>query len=122
MESSEQVREHFRHPRHVGVFPVTEPGVTTAQVGEPLRGGVIQLQLKIAEQRIIAVRQQVYGSAYLIAAASWLADWLTAKSLAEARQFDKRQLEDALQLPPGRLHCAVLAEQALRSALPDFDY
>lgn len=122
MESSEQVREHFRHPRHAGVFPATESDVITVRVGEPLRGGVIQLQLKIAEQRIIAVRQQVYGSAYLIAAASWLADWLTAKSLAEARQFDKRQLEDALQLPPSRLHCAVLAEQALCSALPNLDY
>ncbi|MCB1717303.1 MAG: iron-sulfur cluster assembly scaffold protein, partial [Candidatus Competibacteraceae bacterium] len=51
MESSEQVREHFRHPRHAGVFPATESGVITVRVGEPLRGGVIQLQLKIAEQR-----------------------------------------------------------------------
>ena len=117
MDYCEQVRTHFRHPRHTGTFSADEPGVTTAQVGKPLQGGVIRLQIKIDQDRISAVRQQVYGSGYLIAAASWLADWLHTRRLADAATFDKQLLEDALQLPPTKLHCAVLAEQALHGVL-----
>ena len=115
MNSSEQVSEHFRKPRYSGAFPAEESGVLTTQVGEPLRGGVIRLQIKIEDQRITAVRQQVYGCGFLIASASWLADWLHGKSLTEASCFDKHLLEDALQLPPTKMHCAVLAGQAVRN-------
>jgi len=117
MNDNPTVHDHFRHPRCAGTFPARTTGVATAQVGEALRGGVIRLQLKTEDEHIVAVRQQVYGSAYLIAAASWLADWLQDKSLIEAKRFDKRFIEDALQLPSSKVQCAVLAERALHDVL-----
>jgi nitrogen fixation NifU-like protein len=121
MEYSKTVRDHFHNPRHAGAFPDGASGVVSAQVGEALRGGVIRLQLKIEQERVIDVRQQVYGSAYLIAAASWLADWLQGKQLSETQGFDKYLLEDALQLPSSKAQCAVLAETALYTVLSEFN-
>ena len=117
MDYSKQVWDHFRQPRYSGVFPPDESGVLSAAVGETLRGGVFCLQVQVSGQRISDVRQQVYGCGFLIASASWLADWLYGKTLVEASRFNKHLLEEALQLPPHKLHCAALAEQAVRNVL-----
>jgi NifU-like protein involved in Fe-S cluster formation len=117
-ELSAAAREHFVHPRHVGVLNSDAPDVAAALVGEPVSGAILQLHLRVgAEGTITAVRFKAYGCAWTVACGSRLAEWLAGRTLAEAGHFRHHELVEKLEAPPAKLHCAVLAETALKAAL-----
>ena len=118
LELSAPAREHFMHPHHAGELDPDAFDVATARVGEPASGDILQLQLRINTRETIgAVRFKVYGSAWLIACGSLLAERIQGRTLTEAAQFQHDELVEALEVPPAKLHCAVLAETALKAAL-----
>ena len=117
MHYSDAVQRHFRQPARGGRFPPGTPGVCGAAVGDPARGGRIVLQLQVdAAGRIRDARFLAYGCGVTLAAASWISDWLPGRSLAEAVVVRDAPIREALDLPAEKLHCAVLAAAAARSA------
>ncbi|HRD65460.1 MAG TPA: iron-sulfur cluster assembly scaffold protein [Candidatus Competibacter sp.] len=121
LELSVAAREHFEHPRNAGALEPSEPDMVEARVGEPVSGDVLQLHLRIDGQGIIvAVRFKAYGCGWLIACGSLLTECLEGRTLAEAGHFRHRELVEKLDVPPAKLHCAVLAETALKAALRAF--
>jgi nitrogen fixation NifU-like protein len=117
-ELSAPAREHFTHPRHAGELDPDAVDVATARVGEPASGDILQLQLRInARETIDVVQFKAYGSAWLIACGSLLAERIQGRTLTEAAQFQHDELVETLEVPPTKLHCAVLAETALKAAL-----
>ncbi len=122
LELSAPAREYFTQPRHAGDLDPDAPDVVTARVGEPASGDILQLQLRISEGGMIAAaRFKAYGSAWTIACGSLLVERIQGRTLAEAAQFQHDELVEALAAPPAKLHCAVLAETALRAALRAWD-
>ncbi|MGB5064630.1 MAG: iron-sulfur cluster assembly scaffold protein [Candidatus Competibacter sp.] len=118
LELSAPAREYFTQPRHAGDLDPDSLDVTTARVGEPVSGDILQLQLRInAQETIGAIRFKAYGSAWIIACGSLLAERIQGRTLTEAAQFQHDELVEALEVPPAKLHCAVLAETALKAAL-----
>ena len=118
LELGPAAREHFEHPRHVGALDPTAPDVAAALVGEPASGAILQLHLRMdAVGRIAAARFKAYGCGWTVACGSLLTEWLQGRTLAEAARFRHHELVDKLGVPPEKLHCAVLAETALRAAL-----
>ena len=118
LELSSSAWEHFTHPRNVGALDPDTPDVATARVGEPISGEILQLQLRIdAGGNIVAAYFKAYGSAWLIACGSLLTERIQQQTLDEAAQFLHDELVEALRIPPAKLHCAVLAETALKAAL-----
>lgn len=118
LELSPVAREHFDHPRHVGALNADSPDVAVALVGEPVSGAILQLHLRIAATGLItAARFKAYGCGWTVACGSLLTEWLQGRTLAEAARFRHHELVDKLGVPPEKLHCAVLAETALRAAL-----
>lgn len=109
--------DHFRHPRRVGGWSQPDTDLYTGQAGTPATGGVIRLQLRRCGDIISEARFQAYGCAATIAVGSWLADWLSGKTVTEAQALDHRDIETALTLPPAKVRCAVLAISALQAAL-----
>lgn len=116
---SPAARIHFDCPRHAGALDPTATNVATALVGEPVSGVVLQLHLQVDQQRqsIAAVRFKAHGCGWTIACGSWLAAWLEDRTLSEAAAFQHHLLAEALDTPPEKLHCAVLAQTALKAAL-----
>lgn len=111
-------RAHFDQPRQVGTLALDAAEVATARVGEPVSGAVLQLQLQVDPHgTLTAARFKAYGCGWTVACGSWLAEWLPGRTLAEAAQFRHHCLVEALAVPPEKLHCAVLAETALKAAL-----
>ncbi len=120
MQYSDTLLAHFRHPAGIGVFPPDLPGVHSARVGDPRHGAVIGLQIRLDEQgRIIDARFRAYGCGATIAAASWVRDWLPGRTVDEACALHDDTVRAALDLPPAKLHCAVLAVAAVRAALDE---
>jgi NifU-like protein involved in Fe-S cluster formation len=120
-ELSPAAREHFEHPRHVGSFDSQQPNVAAARVDSPVGGEILQLHLRIDERGIInAVRFKAYGCGWMIACGSLLAETLPGQTLTEAAQFEHHPLVEQLAMPPEKLHCAVLAESALKAALHNY--
>lgn len=118
LELSAAARHHFEHPRHAGSLNPESPGVAVALVGEPASGAILQLHLRADESgTIIAVRFKAYGCGWTIACGARLAEWLEGRILAEAGHFRHHELVEQLNVPPAKLHCAVLAETALKAAL-----
>lgn len=119
---SPAARAHFDHPRHVGALDPIAADVAVALVGEPVSGAVLQLHLRVDQhQKIItAVRFKAHGCGWAIACGSWLTEWLAGRSLREAAEFQHHKLAEALDTPPEKLHCAVLAQTALKAALHDY--
>ena len=118
LELSAAAREHFEHPRNVGTLEPSEPDVAEARVGEPASGDILQLHLRTdGRSAIIAVRFKAYGCGWLIACGSLLTECVAGRTLEEAGHFRHRDLVEKLAIPPAKLHCAVLAETALKAAL-----
>lgn len=118
LELSAAAREHFEHPRHVGALNPDSPDVAAALVGEPVSGAVLQLHLRVdAAGRIAAARFKAYGCGWMVACGSLLTEWLQGRTLAEAARFRHHELVESLEVPPQKLHCAVLAETALKAAV-----
>ncbi|MDG4553129.1 MAG: iron-sulfur cluster assembly scaffold protein [Candidatus Competibacter sp.] len=117
-ELSAPAREHFTHPRNAGAFDPDALDVATARVGEPASGDILQLQLRVGEGgTIAAARFKAYGSAWTIACGSLLTERIQGRTLADVAQFQHDELLETLAVPPAKLHCAVLAETALKAAL-----
>lgn len=118
LELSVAAREHFEHPRHVGALDPAAPDVAAALVGEPVSGAILQLHLRVNTTGLVtAARFKAYGCGWMVACGSLLTEWLEGQTLTEARRFRHHLLAEILDVPPEKLHCAVLAETALKAAL-----
>ena len=121
MAYSDKVLDHYNNPRNVGKMDVTDPTVGTGMVGAPACGDVMKLQIKVTEDGIIEDAMfKTYGCGSAIASSSLLTEWVKGKSLQEAKEIKNTEIVDALSLPPVKIHCSVLAEDAIKSAINDY--
>jgi nitrogen fixation NifU-like protein len=119
--SSAKVVERCRRPRNAGSFPPGEPGVGTGTAGEAAKGDLVRIQLRFVEGgRIEEARFKVFGCGSSIACASLAAEWATGRTLGEALEIRNDDIARELELPEEKIHCSVLAEDALRAAVEDF--
>mgnify|MGYP001826891155 CR=1 FL=1 len=120
MAYSEKVLDHYEHPRNVGVLDKDAENVGTGMVGAPACGDVMKLQIKVNDNGIIEdARFKTYGCGSAIASSSLLTEWVKGKSLEEASQIKNSQIAEELALPPVKVHCSVLAEDAIKAAIDD---
>ena len=121
MAYSEKVLDHYENPRNVGSFDKDDLQVGTGMVGAPACGDVMKLQIKVNEQGVIEdARFKTYGCGSAIASSSLLTEWVKGKTLDEARQIKNTDIADELALPPVKIHCSVLAEDAIKAAIEDY--
>ena len=121
MAYSDKVIDHCENPRNVGSLPKDDPNVGTGMVGAPACGDVMRLQIKVNEAGVIEdARFKTYGCGSAIASSSLLTEWVKGKTLAEASQIKNQEIADELALPPVKVHCSVLAEDAIRAAISDY--
>jgi nitrogen fixation NifU-like protein len=122
MAYSEKVLDHYEHPRNVGKFDSDDGSVGTGMVGAPACGDVMRLQIKVSDQGIIEdARFKTYGCGSAIASSSLLTEWVKGKTLGEAQQIKNQDIADELALPPVKVHCSVLAEDAIKAAIQDYE-
>jgi nitrogen fixation NifU-like protein len=118
---SDKVLDHYENPRNVGKFADDEEGVGTGMVGAPACGDVMRLQIKVSDDGIIEdARFKTFGCGSAIASSSLLTEWVRGKSLDEAGKISNRQIAEELSLPPVKIHCSVLAEDAIKAAIKDY--
>ncbi len=122
MAYSDKVLDHYENPRNVGTFNNADPSVGTGMVGAPACGDVMRLQIKVNEQGVIEdARFKTYGCGSAIASSSLLTEWVKGKTLAEAQEIKNQEIADELALPPVKVHCSVLAEDAIKAAIQDYE-
>ena len=118
---SDKVLDHYENPRNVGKFADDEEGIGTGMVGAPACGDVMRLQIKVSDDGTIEdARFKTYGCGSAIASSSLLTEWVRGKSLDEAGEISNRQIAEELSLPPVKIHCSVLAEDAIKAAIKDY--
>ena len=120
MAYSEQVIDHYENPRNVGKMDTTDPSVGTGMVGAPACGDVMKLQIKVNAGVIEDAKFKTYGCGSAIASSSLLTEWVKGKTLDEARAIKNIDIVEELSLPPVKIHCSVLAEDAIKSAISDY--
>ena len=121
MAYSDKVVDHYENPRNVGSFGKEESGVATGMVGAPACGDVMKLQIKVNAQGIIEdARFKTYGCGSAIASSSLVTEWVKGKSLDDALQIRNTQIAEELALPPVKIHCSILAEDAIKAAVKDY--
>ncbi len=120
MAYSDQVVDHYENPRNVGKLDKNDPSVGTGLVGAPACGDVLQLQIKVDDGVITDAKFKTYGCGSAIASSSLVTTWLKGKSLDEAAQIQNTQIAEELALPPVKIHCSILAEDAIKAALKDY--
>lgn len=121
MPYSEKVIEHYENPRNVGKFDKEDPRVGTGMVGAPACGDVMQLQIKVNQEGVIEdAKFKTYGCGSAIASSSLATEWLKGKTLDEASRIKNTELAEELALPPVKIHCSVLAEDAIKAAVRDY--
>jgi len=121
MAYSEKVIDHYENPRNVGAFEKGDETVGTGMVGAPACGDVMKLQIKVNEQGIIEdAKFKTYGCGSAIASSSLATEWMKGKTLDEAETIKNTQLAEELALPPVKIHCSVLAEDAIKAAVRDY--
>jgi len=121
MAYSEQVLDHYENPRNVGRFGEDEQGVGTGMVGAPACGDVMRLQIKVGDNGIIEdAKFKTYGCGSAIASSSLLTEWVKGRSLDEAGSITNSDIAEELCLPPVKIHCSVLAEDAIKAAIKDY--
>jgi nitrogen fixation NifU-like protein len=121
MAYSDKVIEHYEHPRNVGTFSKDDASVGTGMVGAPACGDVMRLQIKVNEQGIIEdACFKTYGCGSAIASSSLVTEWVKGKSLEEAARIKNSEIAEELALPPVKIHCSVLAEDAIKAAIADY--
>jgi nitrogen fixation NifU-like protein len=121
MSYSNKVIDHYEHPRNVGSLDKSDPHVGTGLVGAPACGDVMKLQIKVSDGGIIEdAKFKTYGCGSAIASSSLVTEWLKGKSLDEASQIKNSQIAEELELPPVKIHCSVLAEDAIKAAIIDY--
>jgi nitrogen fixation NifU-like protein len=120
MSYSEKLVDHFEHPRNVGSLDEDDPRVGSGTIGSPVCGDVMKLQIRVDEhEKIVEVRFKTFGCASAIASGSLATEWLKGRSLDEALQIRNASIATELDLPPPKVHCSVLAEDAIRAAVDD---
>jgi nitrogen fixation NifU-like protein len=121
MAYSEKVIEHYENPRNVGSFDKDDPNVGTGLVGAPACGDVMKLQLKITDDGIIQdAKFKTFGCGSAIASSSLATEWVKGMSIDQAMGIKNTQIVEELNLPPVKIHCSVLAEDAIKSAIADY--
>jgi len=121
MAYSDKVLDHYHQPRNVGALPKDDPAVGTGVVGAPECGDVMKLQIRVnAEGVIEEARFKTFGCGSAIASSSLATEWVKGKTLDEAAQIRNTDIVAELNLPPIKIHCSVLAEDAIRAALADY--
>ena len=121
MAYSKAVLDHYENPRNVGVFDAASKDVGTGMVGAPACGDVMKLQIKVNDEGIIEdARFKTYGCGSAIASSSLLTEWVKGKTLNEASHIKNTEIVEELDLPPVKIHCSVLAEDAIKAAISDF--
>lgn len=121
MSYSEKVIDHYEHPRNVGSFAKGDEQVGTGLVGAPACGDVMKLQIKVSPQGVIEdARFKTYGCGSAIASSSLVTEWVKGKTLDEASQIKNTDIASELALPPVKIHCSVLAEDAIKAAIADY--
>jgi len=122
MAYSDKVIDHAENPRNVGTLDKNDPNVGTGLVGAPACGDVMRLQIKVdpETQTIIDAKFKTFGCGSAIAASSLATEWIKGKTLDEAEQLQNVAIVEELNLPPVKIHCSVLAEDAIKSAIADF--
>ena len=120
MAYSEKVVDHFNNPRNVGSFKKEEDGVGTGIVGAPECGDVMKLQIKVENDTIVDAKFKTFGCGSAIASSSLATEWLKGKSVDEAETIKNSMIAEELNLPPVKIHCSVLAEDAIKSAIADY--
>ena len=121
MAYSKEVLDHYNNPRNVGVLDKDANNVGTGMVGAPSCGDVMRLQIKVNDEGIIEdARFKTYGCGSAIASSSLLTEWVKGKTLKEASHIKNTEIVEALDLPPVKIHCSVLAEDAIKAAISDF--
>jgi len=121
MAYSEKVIEHAEHPRNVGTLDKDDPNVGTGLVGAPACGDVMRLQIKVNDQGVIEdAKFKTFGCGSAIASSSLATEWIKGKSIDDAEKIKNVDIVQELNLPPVKIHCSVLAEDAIKSAIADF--
>ncbi len=121
MAYSDKVLDHYENPRNVGSFDKSDTSIGTGMVGAPACGDVMKLQIKVNEKGIIEdAKFKTYGCGSAIASSSLLTEWVKGKTLAEAATIKNTQIAEELALPPVKIHCSVLAEDAIKAAIADY--
>jgi nitrogen fixation NifU-like protein len=120
MAYSEKVVEHFNNPRNMGSFKKDEDGVGTGIVGAPECGDVMKLQIKVKGEKIVDAKFKTFGCGSAIASSSLATEWMKGKTLEEAAKIKNTDIVQELNLPPVKIHCSVLAEDAIKAALADY--
>ena len=121
MAYSDKVMDHYENPRNVGTMDNDESGVGTGMVGAPACGDVMRLQIKVGEDGIIEdAKFKTYGCGSAIASSSLVTEWVKGKTLDEAGQIKNTDIAEELALPPVKIHCSVLAEDAIKAAITDY--
>ena len=120
MAYSSQVLDHYENPRNVGKLDKNDPSVGTGLVGAPACGDVLQLQIRVEDNVITEAKFKTYGCGSAIASSSLVSEWVKGKTLEEAEQIKNTQIAEELALPPVKIHCSILAEDAIKAALADY--
>lgn len=120
MAYSQQVVDHYENPRNVGSFAKDDPDVGTGMVGAPACGDVMKLQIRVEDGIITDAKFKTYGCGSAIASSSLVTEWVKGKTLDEASALKNSQIAEELALPPVKIHCSILAEDAIKAAVEDY--
>ena len=121
MAYSDKVIDHYENPRNVGTLDKNDPNVGTGLVGAPACGDVMRLQLKITDEGIIEdAKFKTFGCGSAIASSSLVTEWVKGKTVDQAMTISNKEVAKELSLPPVKIHCSVLAEDAIKAAIEDF--
>ena len=121
MSYSEKVIDHYENPRNIGSFAKEDDDVGTGMVGAPACGDVMKLQIKVNEQGIIEdAKFKTYGCGSAIASSSLVTEWVKGKTLDQAMEIKNTAIAEELALPPVKIHCSILAEDAIKAAVADY--
>ena len=123
MAYSDKVLDHYENPRNVGAFDKNADDVGTGMVGAPACGDVMKLQIKVNDQGLIEdAKFKTYGCGSAIASSSLVTEWVKGKTLDEALAIKNTQIAEELALPPVKIHCSILAEDAIKAAVADYKH
>jgi len=120
MAYSDKVIDHYNNPRNVGSFDKAKTNVGTGVVGAPECGDVMKLQIQVEGDRIVDAKFKTFGCGSAIASSSLATEWIKGRTLDEAMEIKNTQIVEELSLPPVKIHCSVLAEDAIKSAIADY--
>ena len=122
MAYSDKVLDHYNNPRNVGSLDKSDPSVGTGMVGAPACGDVMKLQIKVSDDGIIEeAKFKTYGCGSAIASSSLITEWVKGKNLKDAEEIKNTAIAKELSLPPVKIHCSILAEDAIKAAIKDYN-